>query len=345
MIRKVLLLLLLVVVAGILGLQELERRWQQPLALPAEGQRLLVQPGEPLRAVANSLHGDGVLPYPNLLAYYARWTGADQQIKHGEYLLIGQLTSATLLELLQSGKVLQYQVTLPEGITLAQALDILAANEQLQPVLHGPNDPRILQMVMPYQHPEGLFFPDTYHFSRGATDLELLQRTHAAMVKVLEQEWLARGPELPYETPYEALIMASIIERETGMPQERAEIAGVFVRRLQRGMRLQTDPTIIYGIGSSFDGNLRRTHLADENNVYNTYRINGLPPTPIALPGRESIHAALHPAQGTALFFVARGDGGHVFSATLAEHEAAVRKYQLRRKQNYRSSPKPDSEH
>jgi UPF0755 protein len=340
-IRKVLLLFLLVVVSSILVLQELERRWQQPLVLPSEGLRLLVQPGEPLRAVANRLHKDGVMPYPDLLAIYARWTGADQQIKHGEYLLTGQLTSATLLDLLQSGKVLQYQVTLPEGITLAQALATLAENEHLQQVLSGLEDPRILQMVKPYLHPEGLFFPDTYHFSRGSTDLELLQRTHGTMLEVLEQEWLGRAAELPYETPYEALIMASIIERETGMPQERAEIAGVFVRRLQQGMRLQTDPTVIYGIGSSFDGNLRRAHLADANNVYNTYRIKGLPPTPIALPGRESIHAALHPAQGTALFFVARGDGGHVFSATLGEHEAAVRKYQLRRKQNYRSSPSP----
>ena len=159
------------------------------------------------------------------------------------------------------------------------------------------------------------------------------------MLQVLGEEWQDRAAELPYENPYDALIMASIIERETGLPEEREQIAGVFVRRLQRGMRLQTDPTVIYGLGTTYDGNLRRSHLKDDSNLYNTYRIHGLPPTPIALPGRGSIHAALHPADGTALFFVARGDGGHVFSATLAEHQAAVRKYQLQRKKNYRSSP------
>lgn len=340
MIRKLLLLLLLAMLAAVLALQELERRWQEPLALPPGGLPLLVQPGDTLRAVAGRLHQDGAMRYPELLILYARWTGADQKIKHGEYLLNAPLTSIELLALLQSGKVLQYQVTLPEGITLQSAIAILADTEQLQSVLHeGASDPRILAMVAPYDSPEGWFFPDTYHFSRNSTDLGLLQRAQARMAEVLAEEWRGRAGELPYETPYEALIMASIIERETGLPEERGEIAGVFVRRLQRGMRLQTDPTVIYGLGDTFDGNLRRSHLRDDNNVYNTYRISGLPPTPIALPGRDSIHAALHPSEGSALYFVARGDGGHVFSDTLAEHQAAVRKYQLRRKKNYRSSP------
>jgi UPF0755 protein len=338
-IRKLFLLFLLVVLAGILSVQELQRRWQQPLTLPSGGLPLLVQSGESLRAVAGRLHKDGAIRYPELLILYARWTGADQRIKHGEYLLRRPLTSSQLLHLMQSGKVLQYQITLPEGITLARAVAILAGGEQMQSVLEGEADPRILAMVEPYENPEGWFFPDTYHFARGSNDLELLQRAHTRMVEVLGQEWENREAELPYESPYDALIMASIIERETGLPEERAQIAGVFVRRLQRGMRLQTDPTIIYGLGSGFDGNLRRSHLKDDSNLYNTYRIQGLPPTPIALPGRGSIHAALHPADGTALFFVARGDGGHVFSATLAEHQAAVRKYQLRRNKNYRSSP------
>ena len=339
MIRKLLLFVLLAVLAGILAMQELERRWQAPLSLPVGGMALLVQPGESLRAVAGRLHEDGAMPYPELLILYARWTGADQRIKHGEYLLTSPLTSAQLLHLLQLGKVLQYQVTLPEGITLARAIAVLGDGEHLESVVEGVADPAILKMVEPYENPEGWFFPDTYHFTRGATDLQLLQRANVRMLEVLEEEWQGRAAELPYENPYEALIMASIIERETGLPEERAQIAGVFVRRLQRGMRLQTDPTIIYGLGATFDGNLRRSHLNDDNNLYNTYRIHGLPPTPIALPGRGSIHAALHPADGTALFFVARGDGGHVFSATLAEHQAAVRKYQLQRKKNYRSSP------
>tara|TARA_R110001592_G_scaffold363036_1_gene679435 strand:+ start:49640 stop:50674 length:1035 start_codon:yes stop_codon:yes gene_type:complete len=338
-IRKLLLLFLLAVLTGVLALQELERRWQEPLTLPANGQPLLVQSGETLRAVAGRLQQSGAIRYPELLILYARWTGADQQIKQGEYLLTPPLTSLQLLRLLQSGKVMHYQVTLPEGITLDQAIAVLAGEEQLKQVLQGVTDPRVLDMVAPYESPEGWFFPDTYHFTRDSTDLELLQRAYARMVAVLDEEWQGRATELPYESPYEALIMASIIERETGLPAERAQIAGVFVRRLQQGMRLQTDPTIIYGLGEAFDGNLRRSHLSDDNNLYNTYRITGLPPTPIALPGRDSIHAALHPAAGKALFFVARGDGGHVFSETLADHRAAVRKYQLRRNKNYRSSP------
>ena len=339
MIRRLLLIFLLLVLGGILALQELERRWREPLLLPADGLVLAVAQGESLRAVANRLHGEGVLPHPNLLIAYGRWTGIDQQIKHGEYLLVDPLDPEKLLELLRSGKVIQYQVTIPEGVTLAQALAILAAQAGLETVLEGPEDDRIRSLIAPFTHPEGLFFPDTYHYARNTTDLELLQRANEKMLKVLDEEWQGRGQELPYETPYEALIMASIIERETGLPEERQQIAGVFVRRLSLGMRLQTDPTVIYGIGPEFDGNLRRSHLGDEDNIYNTYRISGLPPTPIALPGQASIHAALHPADGTTLYFVARGDGGHEFSNTLQEHEAAVRKYQLRRVKNYRSSP------
>lgn len=339
MIRKLLLIFLLLALGCILALQELERRWQEPLAVPEDGLVLAVAQGESLRAVANRLHGEGVLPHPSLLIAYGRWTGIDQQIKHGEYLLVDPLDAKMLLELLRSGKVIQYQVTIPEGVTLAQTLDILAAQADLERVLEGPADERIQALVAPFTHPEGLFFPDTYHYARNTTDLELLRRANQKMLSVLDEEWQGRAEELPYETPYQALIMASIIERETGLPEERQEIAGVFVRRISRGMRLQTDPTVIYGIGLEFDGNLRRAHLNDEDNAYNTYRIDGLPPTPIALPGRAAIHAALHPAEGTTLFFVARGDGGHVFSTTLREHEAAVRKYQLQRSKDYRSSP------
>jgi UPF0755 protein len=338
-IRKAALLLLLLTFALLLVKGEIESRWQQPLALPAQGLHLAVLPGDSLRAVTDRLHRDGVLQHPQLLTLYARWTGLDQQIKHGEYLLEPVMTAKTLLELLASGRVIQYQVTLPEGISLAQALAILQQQEELEATLSGPDDTRLLELAAPYGHSEGLFFPDTYHYARGATDWQILQRAHTALLDILDTEWQGREQELPYETPYEALIMASIIERETGLPEERDQIAGVFVRRLQLGMRLQTDPTVIYGVGSEFDGNLRRTHLQDEDNAYNTYRHAGLPPSPIALPGRASIHAALHPAAGEALFFVARGDGGHVFSATLAEHEAAVRQYQLQRRQDYRSSP------
>lgn len=339
MIRKWLLLGLLLALGSILAGQELARRWHQALPLPAEGMPLTVAPGESLRTVVNRLHQEGVIPYPNLLLLYARWTGIDQQIKHGEYLLPTHLTADSLLELLRSGKVIQYQVTLPEGINLLQALAVLQGQDHLASVLRGPDDAQLQELVKPFTHPEGLFFPDTYLYARDTTDFQLLQRAHRKMCEVLEQEWRHRAPDLPYETSYEALIMASIIERETGLPEERDQIAGVFVRRLQARMRLQTDPTVIYGVGAEFDGNLRRADLENESNAYNTYRRNGLPPTPISLPGRASIHAALHPADGTALYFVARGDGGHYFSATLAEHESAVRKFQLQRKQDYRSSP------
>jgi len=338
-IRKLALLLLLLALVLLLAQREIESRWQQPLELPPQGMRLVVLPGDSLRAVTDRLHRDGVLQRPELLTLYGRWTGLDQQIKHGEYLLEPVMTAKTLLELLASGRVIQYQVTLPEGITLAQALAILHQQAELEATLSGPDDPRLLELTATYGHPEGLFFPDTYHYARSATDWQILQRAHSAMQDILETEWQGRDEGLPYATAYEALIMASIIERETGLPAEREQIAGVFVRRLQRGMRLQTDPTVIYGAGSEFDGNLRRDHLQDEDNAYNTYRHGGLPPSPIALPGRASINAALHPAEGEALFFVARGDGGHVFSATLAEHESAVRQYQLQRRQDYRSSP------
>lgn len=339
MIRKLLLLVLLLCLLSVLGLQEIRRRWEAVLPIPAGGFQLTVAEGDSLRAVAGKLQRAGVLETPLLVTLYGRWTGIDQDIKQGEYLLPEHSTAASMLALLQSGAVIQYQVTLPEGITLARALEILSSQERLDIVLEGVSDARITALVKPHTVAEGLFFPDSYHYSRGATDWSILQRAHKAMTNVLAQEWSGRASELPYETPYEALVMASIVERETGLPSEREQISGVFVRRLQRGMRLQTDPTVIYGLGAGFDGNLRRIHLQDDSNPYNTYRHKGLPPSPIALPGRAAIHAALHPAAGKALYFVARGDGGHVFSASLAEHNKAVRKYQLRRAANYRSTP------
>lgn len=339
MIRVLVLSLLLVVAACVLGYREIQHRWEQPLSVPDGGYRLVVNAGDSFRGVVNRLSRDGVVTYPELVILHARWTGDDQQIKHGEYLLPVNSTAQSLLELLKSGKTIQYQITLPEGITLVQALNILGRQENLDVAVEGGQDAALLEIVAPYPHPEGLFFPDTYQFPDGTTDLELLKLAHQQMMAILEEEWQERAPDLPYQNPYEALIMASIIERETGLPEERDEIAGVFVRRLQSGMKLQTDPTVIYGLGEAFDGNLRRQHLGDESNPYNSYRHEGLPPTPIALPGRAAIHAALHPADGTTLFFVARGDGGHVFSTTLAEHQQAVRKYQLQRRKDYRSSP------
>jgi len=328
-----------VLLLGAVAVGEVRKRWEAPLEIPPEGFPLTIEQGDSLRTVVAKLHESGVLPYPDLVVLYGRWTGRDQQIKRGEYLLDPGLTVESLIEVLHNGEVVRYQVTLPEGITLRDAIEILAGEQQLASVLEGVSDPRILDLVKPHEQPEGLFFPDSYQYVRGDTDWSILERAHANMMAVLEEEWAGRAGNLPFDTPYEALILASIIERETGFQGERGKISGVFARRLQRGMLLQTDPTVIYGLGDGFDGNLQRTHLAEEDNAYNTYRHSGLPPTPIALPGRAAIHAALHPEPGSALYFVARGDGGHVFSDTLTEHNRAVREYQLRRRPDYRSTP------
>ncbi|NND66890.1 MAG: endolytic transglycosylase MltG [Halioglobus sp.] len=337
---RVALVLVLLAGAGAAWLAlEINRLWHEPLNIPAAGYRLQVAPGASLRTVARTLGQDGVIAHPELLVLFGRIEGADARIKLGEYALNPGLTGPGLLSMLEEGDVVQYQVTLPEGITLAQALARLARAEGLVSVLESAEDPRLYELVAGYPHPEGLFFPDSYQFTRGDSDLDILARAHRRMRDVLAQEWAGRAGELPLETPYEALILASIVERETGVAAERETIAGVFVRRLQRRMRLQTDPTVIYGLGAQYNGNLKRAHLADDANPYNTYRHHGLPPTPIALPGRAAIHAALHPAAGNSLYFVARGDGSHAFSATLAEHNRAVRKYQLKRRKDYRSSP------
>ncbi|MCY4427480.1 MAG: endolytic transglycosylase MltG, partial [Halieaceae bacterium] len=234
---------------------------------------------------------------------------------------------------------IQYEVTLPEGISLHQALQLLSSQPQLQTILEGVGDPRLLALVAPRNSAEGLFFPDTYRFNRGDTDLGILRRAQFKMERELEREWSLRQEQLPLSSPYEALILASIIEKETGLAAERERIAGVFVRRLQRRMRLQADPTVIYGLGESFTGNLRRSHIEDASNPYNTYRHFGLPPTPIALAGGAALRAALHPAAGNELYFVARGDGSHEFSAIMEQHERAVRRYQRKRAVNYHSAP------
>lgn len=339
MIQRLVVLVLALAILGAIAVNQLRSYRVAPLVIPEQGFALTVSPGDSLRTVVERLHKAGVIAYPRLAMLYGRWTGLDLQIKPGEYLLPRNSTVESVLLQLQSGDIIQYQVTLSEGITLANALDVLARQAQLEKVLEGPNDPRILELMKPHSHPEGLFFPDTYRFVRTDTDWSILKRAHTQMISVLQKEWDARASSLPYKTPYEALIMASIIERETGISEEREKIAGVFVRRLQKGMLLQTDPTVIYGLGVDFDGNLQRKHLSEDSNTYNTYRHPGLPPTPIALPGRAAIHAAMHPDMANSLYFVARGDGGHVFSETLSEHNNAVQQYQLQRREDYISTP------
>ena len=300
-----------------------------PLPVNAPGYRLLIPPGASLRHVTAAMAHDGVLPHPLYLRWLAVLSGRSHAIKAGEYLLEPGTTPRQLLDRVVSGAVLEHSLTVVEGWTFAQLMEALRQQDAIQHTLDGVIPDQVMaRLGHPGEHPEGRFLPDTYHFPRGTTDLAFLQRAFQAMSGDLEEEWRAREQGLPYHSAYEALIIASIIEKETALPDERAEIAGVFVRRLVRGMRLQTDPTVIYGLGARFDGNLTRKDLAT-NSLYNTYMHAGLPPTPIALPGMASIHAALHPAAGDALYFVSRGDGSHVFSATLAEHNRAVRHFQI----------------
>jgi UPF0755 protein len=305
---------------------------KSPLHFPGEGLVYTLPVGGTIASVARDLEGEGILPKPLYLHLLARHEGKARGLKAGEYSIPVGITPLELLDLLASGRVIQYPLTLVEGWNFGQVLDALKASDTIVHTLEDLDSAGIMtRLGRPGMHPEGQFLPDTYHFPRGAEDLQVLRRAMEAMDRLLAEQWQGRAPELPLESPYQALILASIIEKETGVAGERPQIAGVFVRRLRRGMKLQTDPTVIYGLGEAFDGNIRRADLKRDT-PYNTYTRKGLPPTPIAMPGRDALHAALHPADGDGLYFVARGDGSHQFSATLAEHNRAVREYQLKKK-------------
>lgn len=310
-----------------------------PLSLDERPFLLNIPSNSNLIQVSNELGLGGYLKHPKLLVLHARMN-EQTGIRAGEYRLEQGDTPASLLDKLVTGAVVQHRISLIEGWTVNQMLEALRSDPRLNNDLgevHWRDIPAALELEL--AHPEGWFYPDTYQFARGTMVSSLLLQAHRRMRDVLAEEWLVRGVGLPYDSEYQALIMASIVERETGVPEERGQIAGVFVRRLQQGMRLQTDPTVIYGLGDEYDGNLTRAHLRQET-PWNTYVIRGLPPTPIANPGRAAIHAALNPEPGSALFFVARGDGSHVFSDTLEAHEAAVRQFQIeQRATDYQSAP------
>lgn len=310
-----------------------------PLALDERVFILRVPENSSLTSVTRELGVDGYLRYPRLLRLHARLQGTES-IRTGEYELFAEDTPRTLLQKLHTGEVLMYRTSLIEGWTTGQMMEHLRADSRLVDDLGAISVEELPDKLgLDLQHAEGWFYPDTYLFARGLPVSVLLLQAHERMQQVLQEEWANRAFGVPYDSPYEALIMASIVERETGVASERADIAGVFVRRLQMGMRLQTDPTVIYGLGEAYQGNLTRAHLQGPT-PYNTYTNHGLPPTPIANPGRAAIQAALHPADGTALYFVGKGDGSHKFSDTLDEHNAAVRQYQIeQRAQNYQSAP------
>lgn len=311
-----------------------------PVAVPDEGLVYAVRPGASFAAVSADLGARGVISEPQMFRWYARLSGHAHRIHAGEYLIEPQTTPAELLQKFVAGDVRLYSFTIVEGWTHRDLLGALQHHEAIVSELGEEDWPELLEALgAEATHPEGLFLPETYRFARGTRDAEILRRSHEMMMQALDAEWNGRMPDLPLDNPYEALILASIIERETAREDERARIAGVFVRRLQKGMRLQTDPTVIYGIGPDFDGNLTRKDLRTST-PYNTYTQAGLPPTPIALPGRAAIHAALNPAPGPELYFVATGfpDGSHKFSATREEHDAAVNEYLARLRQSQRAT-------
>ena len=288
-----------------------------------------IKPGMNLKQVAQDLTQQGVLAHPYYFMLEGRLQGSESRLKAGEYLLNPEVTQRQLLEQFVRGKVVQHSLTLIEGWSFRQLMDEVVSNGTLVQTLSNIDSKTVMAALsVPEIHPEGRFFPDTYHFPIGMTDIEFLHRAYVRMARVLEEEWQQREAGLPYKTSDEALIMASIIEKETAVAEERAAIAGVFVRRLQKGMKLQTDPTVIYAMGNDYHGNIRRQDLKIDS-PYNTYFYAGLPPTPISLPGVEAIHAALHPEDGETLYFVAKGDGSHYFSKTLKEHNRAVARYQL----------------
>lgn len=304
---------------------------ETPLHVPEEGMVLQVEKGTNLRQLGRQLEQRGVLQNGDMLYWHARWRELASKIRAGEFQVPAGTTPDGLLDILISGKTISYTLTLVEGWNFRQVLAAVGNDPVLQHVISAQKPAEVMrELGYPDIHPEGQFFPDTYAFPRGTTDRDFLKRAYRRMQQQLAEAWAGRADDIEVKSPQEALILASIVEKETGVPRERPEIAGVFTRRLKHGMKLQTDPTVIYGMGERYQGNIRRSDLL-EDTPYNTYVHTGLPPTPICMPGREAIDAVLHPAPGKALYFVANGDGSHVFSDTLKQHNAAVQKYQLKR--------------
>ncbi len=322
----------LVLLAGLaLFAAGLGARWyvfERPLPFKSDRVELRVAPGSSVRSIAQAAQTAGIEVNADAMVAAARFTGASQSLRAGRYAVQRGITLSGLLAKLLAGDVVRERFTVVEGIAFRELRALVAAQAQLKQDTARLSNAELLKAIGATEaHPEGLFAPETYVFDPGTSDVDIYRQAYRAQTKLLQDAWAGRKPDLPYASAYEALIMASIIEKETGQASERAMIAGVFVNRLRLGMLLQTDPSVIYGIGPSFDGNLRKRDLLADG-PYNSYTRAGLPPTPIALPGRASIEAALNPANTSALYFVSRGDGTSHFSATLAEHNRAVDAYQ-----------------
>ena len=299
------------------------------LKLAPSAQEISIKPKSGLKSIANQLVEQGVLKTAWPFVILAKVSGKEPHLQAGDYTLNKNVTPYQLMLSLNHGKSTQGSITFIEGKTFKQMREKLAKNDAIHSTIDQQSDAQIMQSVgIGEDHAEGLFFPDTFYFDRDTTDTVILKRSYDIMQAKLDAAWQNRAPDLPYKNKFEALIMASIVEKETGRASERPMIAGVFINRLKIGMRLQTDPTVIYGMGENYNGNIRRKDLLKDT-TYNTYTRYGLPPTPIAMPGSASIHAALHPESTKSLYFVGKGDGSHAFSATLNEHNRAVAKYQL----------------
>ena len=302
-----------------------------PLKLRPNSQEITIEPKSGLRSIANQLVKQGVLKESWRFILIAKLLQKEPFLQAGSYTLNKNISPYQLLLSLNHGKTTQGSVTFIEGRTFSQMREKLTSNDAIKQTVTGLSESEILKLMGSEQTvAEGLFFPDTFYFDRNTADTIMLKRSYDAMQSRLAKAWAAREDNLPYENSYQALIMASIVEKETGKPSERAMIAGVFINRWRIGMRLQTDPTVIYGMGSQYKGNIRKKDLLTDT-PYNTYTRNGLPPSPIAMPGAAAIEAVLHPATTNALYFVGKGDGSHAFSDNLEAHNRAVVKYQLRK--------------
>lgn len=324
--------------AGFVVWNDYNRYLDAPLNI-AEESTFKVEKGSSFNGLIKKANQEGLQLNELYFKLYGRQSGLNRKLKAGEYRLQPGLTPVSFLALVTSGRSITYNFTIIEGSTFKQLREALKQNKHLNDDISSLSDKALLEKIgVSEKHPEGLFMAETYSFERNYSTLQLLKRANQHMQTTLDKHWQARDKKLPYERAYEALIMASIVEKETARADERPIIAGVFVRRLNKKMRLQTDPTVIYGMGDKYKGNIRRSDLRRPT-PYNTYVIPALPPTPIAMVGAEAIEAALNPEPGKALYFVAKGDGSHYFSATLKEHNNAVRRYQLTRRKDYRSSP------
>jgi UPF0755 protein len=303
-----------------------------PLNLSPEAQEITIKPNSGLKSIANQLVAQRVIHSALPFVILAKIMQKEAELQAGDYTLNKNVSPYQLMLSLNHGKAMQGSITFIEGKTFKQMRAKLTKNDSVKSTIQDLSDAEVMRLVgKGEKHAEGLFFPDTFYFDRNTADIVLLKRSYEIMQTKLAEAWAKRAPGLPYKDSYQALIMASIVEKETGKASERPEIAGVFLNRLRIGMRLQTDPTVIYGMGDKYDGNIRKKDL-ETDTIYNTYTRDGLPPTPIAMPGLASIDAALHPKTTKALYFVGKGDGSHEFTNSLVEHNRAVAKYQLKGK-------------